>query len=83
MPRRRRFFPPVYKAEVVELIRSTGKMVGQVAREADLTETTVRAWDRQADGEPGLRPADRCGENTEPGLPTRPRARCGTSGLRG
>jgi hypothetical protein len=31
-----------YKAEVVELIRSTGKTVGQVARELDLTETAVR-----------------------------------------
>jgi transposase-like protein len=30
MPRRRRFFPPEYKAEVVELIRSTSKTVGQV-----------------------------------------------------
>ena len=49
MPRLRRFFPPEYKAEVVELIRSTGKTVGQVARELDLTETAVRQWVRQAD----------------------------------
>jgi hypothetical protein len=41
VPRPRRFFPPEYKAEVVELIRSTGKTVGQVARELDLTETAV------------------------------------------
>jgi hypothetical protein len=38
--RPRGFFPPEYKAEVVELIRSTGKTVGQVARELDLTETS-------------------------------------------
>ena len=44
MPRPRRFFPPEYKAEVVELIRSSGKTVGQVARELDLTETAVRQW---------------------------------------
>ena len=44
MPRPRRFFPPEYKAEVVELIRTTGKAVGQVARELDLTETAVRQW---------------------------------------
>jgi hypothetical protein len=37
MPRLRRFLPPEYKAEVVELIRSTGKTVGQVASELDLT----------------------------------------------
>jgi hypothetical protein len=42
--RPRRFFPPEYKAEVVELIRSTGKTVGQVAKELDLTETAVREW---------------------------------------
>jgi transposase len=48
MPRPRRFFPPAYKAEVVELIRSTGKTVSQVARKLDLTETAVRQWVRQA-----------------------------------
>jgi transposase len=37
-------FPPEDKAEVVELIPSTGKSVGQVARELDLTETAVREW---------------------------------------
>ena len=55
MPRLRRFFPPEYKAEVVELIRSTGKTVGQVARELDLTETAVRQWVRQADLDAGRR----------------------------
>ena len=55
MPRPRRFFPPEYKAEVVELIRSTGKTVGQVARELDLTETAVRQWVRQVDLDTGLR----------------------------
>jgi transposase len=49
MPRLRRFFPPEYKAEVVELIRTTGKAVGQVARELDLTETAVRQWVKRAD----------------------------------
>jgi transposase len=55
MPRPRRFFPPEYKAEVVELIGTTGKTVGQVARELDLTETAVRAWVRQADLDAGRR----------------------------
>jgi transposase len=55
MPGPRRFFPPEYKAEVVELIRSTGKTVGQVARELDLTETAVRQWLRQADLDAGRR----------------------------
>jgi transposase len=55
MPRPRRFFPPEYKAEVVELIRITGKAVGQVARELDLTETAVRQWVKQADLDAGHR----------------------------
>jgi transposase len=55
MPRPRRFFPPEYKAEVVELIRSTGKTVGQVARELDLTETAVREWIKRADLDAGRR----------------------------
>ena len=55
VPRPRRFFPLEYKAEVVELIRSTGKTVGQVARELDLTETAVREWVRQAERDSGTR----------------------------
>ena len=55
MPRPRRFFPPGYKAEVVELIRSTGKTVGQVAKELDLTETAVREWVKRADLDAGRR----------------------------
>jgi transposase len=46
--RKRRSFTAEYKAEVVGLVRSSGKTVGQVARELDLTETAVRAWVRQA-----------------------------------
>jgi transposase len=49
------FFPPEYKAGVVELICSTGKTVGQVARELDLTETAVRQWVRQAELDAGRR----------------------------
>jgi transposase len=55
MPRPRRFFPPEYKAEVVELILSIGKSVGQISRELDLTETAVRQWVRQADLDAGHR----------------------------
>ena len=46
--RKRRKFTADYKAEVVRLVRSSDKSVGQVAQELDLTETAVRAWVRQA-----------------------------------
>jgi transposase len=55
LSRPRRFFPPEYKAEVVELICTTGKTVGQVARELDLTETAVREWVKRADLDAGRR----------------------------
>lgn len=48
MPRKRRAFSAEYKAEVVKLIQDSGKSVGQVARELDLTETAVRKWVEQA-----------------------------------
>jgi transposase len=55
MPRLRRFFPPECRAEVVELVRSIGKSVGQVAKELDLTETAGRKWVKRADLDAGRR----------------------------
>ena len=46
--RKRRGFTKEYKAEVVELIRTSGRSIGAIARELDLTETAVREWARQA-----------------------------------
>jgi transposase len=54
--RKRRHFTPEYKSKVVELVRSSGKSVGQVARELDLTETAVRAWVQQAAVDAGKGP---------------------------
>ena len=51
--RKRRAFSAEYKAEVVELIRKSGKSIGAVARELDLTETAVREWVRQAEVDAG------------------------------
>jgi transposase-like protein len=47
--RKRRSFTPEYRAEVVRLVRTSGKSIGQLARELELTETSVRAWVRQAE----------------------------------
>ena len=58
--RKRRSFTPEYKAEVVRLVRegkTTGKSVGQICRDLDLTETAVRKWveamDKSERGAPG------------------------------
>ena len=51
--RKRRAFTPEFKAETVRLIRESGKSIGAVARELDLTETAVRDWVRQAEVDGG------------------------------
>jgi len=55
--RKRRSFTKEYKAEVVGLIRKSGKSIGAVARELDLTETAVRRWVAQAEIDSGRGPA--------------------------
>jgi len=46
--RKRRSFTTEFKAQAVRVVRESGKPVGTVARELDLTETALRAWVRQA-----------------------------------
>ena len=46
---KQRSFSKEYKAEVVELVRKSGKNVGAVAMELDLTETAVQRWVQQAE----------------------------------
>jgi transposase len=55
--RKRRSFTKEYKAEVVRLIRKSGKTVGAVSRELGLTETAVRRWVEQAEIDSGGGPA--------------------------
>ena len=53
--RPRRSFSKEFKAEVVQLVRSSGKTIAAIAREMDLGETAVREWVRQADVDAGRR----------------------------
>src|SRR3982074_3678373 len=46
--RSRRYFSPEFKAETVELIRSSGRSVPDICSELGLGETTVRKWVHQA-----------------------------------
>lgn len=63
--RQRRQFTPEYKAEVVALVRSSGKSVGQVSRDLGLTETSVREWVQKAEIEEGKRPGLTAAEREE------------------
>ena len=54
--RKRRVFPPEFKADAVKLVQS-GRSVPDVARELDLTETALRAWVQRAEVDAGKGPA--------------------------
>jgi transposase len=53
--RTRRSFTSEFKAHTVELLRTSGKSVGEVCRDLDLTETAVRRWIAQVDVDAGRR----------------------------
>ena len=55
--RERRSFTKEYKAEVVDLVRKSGKSIAAITKELDLTETAVRSWVRQAEVDTGRGPA--------------------------
>ena len=54
--RRRRKFTPEQKADAVRLVREVGSLA-QVARDLDLTESSLRNWVKQADIDEGQGPA--------------------------
>jgi transposase len=61
--RKRRAFTKEFKTEAVRVVQASGKTVGAVARELDLTETALREWVRQAEidagrGQPGVLTTD-------------------------
>ena len=52
-PRLRRSFTAEFKAEIVDLCQRGNRSVGQVAKDFDLTETSVREWVKQAGRDAG------------------------------
>ncbi len=45
--KKRRQFTKEFRAEAVQLVRESGKAVSVVARDIDVTETSLYAWVRQ------------------------------------
>ena len=54
MPGSRPTYPPEFKRELVELVRS-GRSITSLAREFEPTTQTIRAWVKQADLDEGRR----------------------------
>jgi transposase len=63
--RPRRSFSDEYKAEVVELCRTGGKSISEVASDLGLTVSAVRRWVAQADIDAGRRPGMTSEEHSE------------------
>jgi transposase len=53
--RSRRSFSEQYKAEVVALCRGSEKSIAEIARDLDLTESSVRRWVSQVEIDAGHR----------------------------
>ena len=63
--RPRRSFSDEYKAEVVELCRTSDKSITEVAGDLGLTVSAVRRWVAQADIDAGRRPGMTSEEHAE------------------
>src|SRR3954451_4519321 len=55
MPRSRPPYPPEFRAEAVELIRSGAKTIRGLSRDLGVSDQTLRNWLRQGDIDAGRR----------------------------
>ena len=55
--KKRRKFSAEFKAEAVKVVADSGKSISQVARDLDLTESSLRKWVLQAEVDRGRGPA--------------------------
>ena len=55
MPRTKPPYPPEFRREAVELARTSGKPIAQVARDLGVSGQTLHTWIKQADVDAGRR----------------------------
>ena len=47
MPRAKPQYPPQFKAEAIQLVRSSGRFISQIANELGVSATSLRNWLKQ------------------------------------
>lgn len=55
MPRAKPQYPPEFKAEAVQLVRSSGTSISQIANELGVSGNSLRTWVKQAEIDQGQR----------------------------
>jgi transposase len=55
VPRTRPPYPPEFGAEAVRLVRTSGRLIREVASDLGISEQALRNWVRQGDLDGGLR----------------------------
>jgi transposase len=58
-------YSPEFRAEAIQLIRSSGKSMAEIGRELEVTTETLRIWIKQADIDEGTRHDGPTTEETE------------------
>ena len=55
MPRAKPQYPPEFKAEAVQLVRSSGRSISQIAKDLGVSGNSLRTWVKQAEIDQGQR----------------------------
>ena len=53
MPKSKPPYPEAFRAEAIELARSSGKSIAEVARDLGISGETLRLWGRQSEADAG------------------------------
>jgi transposase len=55
VPRAKPQYPPEFKAEAVQLVRSSGRSIPQIAKDLGISGTSLRNWVKQSEIDQGER----------------------------
>jgi transposase len=65
MPRSRPPYPEQFRREAVELVRTSGKSIREIASDLGVTEQSLRTWVKQQEVDVGQRPGISSDEREE------------------